>query len=123
MIFALGSSTSCGAHGTVGDMSAATQRVNSRSRRHILQSAVRLLLVVLLSPRADIPPRLKQKCKPVLVQTLFPQLPVKTLHIRVLHPTPQFDVHQVNFPFQPHARKCRLAESGARSDSLDISSA
>jgi hypothetical protein len=46
---------------------------------------MRPLLVVVLSTRLDLPARIEQVLKPARVQTLVPQFPVKTLHMRVLH--------------------------------------
>src|SRR5579863_8600331 len=61
--------------------------------------------IELLFPCCDLRSRLEQIRKPTRVQALTPQLPVETLHIRVLHRPPRFDVHQLDLPFHPTPQK------------------
>jgi len=76
-----------------------------RCWRLIAQGAVRALLVELLLPRGDLPPRVPQVLEPTHVQAFIAQLAVETFHIPVLLRLPRLNVHQLDAPFDAPGQK------------------
>src|SRR6267378_6630369 len=90
------SGTSCGSQGAIGDWRAATRRAYCGAKYPRLLCGRCSLYSFLQAPilvRGS-----KQIPEPARVQAFVSQLPVKTLHVSVLHPPPRFDVHQLDLP-------------------------